>query len=108
MLHIFDNGCVWRSIISAVLSLDLLDTVALIGVDLSKQRDASGKDEMRDRNDVRGAGVGSTDVQPTRDAAFVSHVEDARDVAAIGNGEIRGLLEQRRFEGLRQRGFKGE
>ena len=77
------------SVAASILLFELLDAVALIGVDLPEQRDASFKDEMRDGDNVRGFGFRSADVESADNSSFFSHVENACHVTAIGNVEIR-------------------
>ena len=82
------------SVVAAVLLFELVDTVALISVDLSEERHPSLKVQMRDGDDVRGFGFRSADIQSAHDPPFIPHVEDACHVTAVGDIEIQSLLDQ--------------
>ncbi len=96
------------SVVAPVLLFELLDTVALISVDLSEQRHPSIKVQMRDGDDVGGFGFRSAYVQSTYDPPFFSHVENAYHVTFVGDLEIRSLFDQDPYEDLRQSRFNGK
>jgi len=76
------------SVATALLLFELLDPMALIAFDLTRQRNTAVKCQMSYRNHMRSFGPSPTYVQAAEYTSHVSDVENASDIAFLGNGDL--------------------
>ncbi len=68
---------------------DPLDPMFAVGLDLSCKRIPAVEPEMRDRDDMHLLGVGKTEIEDARDAAFIAHVPNLSDTTLVRKNPLR-------------------
>ncbi len=71
---------------------DPLDPMFAIGLDLPCKRIPAVELEMRDRDDMHLLGVDKTEIEGTRDAAFIAHVPNLSDTTLVWENPLRLFL----------------